>query len=558
MSANIDVPVLIVGAGPTGLILALTLAKNGVPVRIVEKDAAFHVGQRGVGVQPRTLEIYQFLGALPDVKANGIPVLPFRAYKIGGGDDCVKTFYMSPPTEPTPAIPNPDSWLLGQNVAQRILRSHLAKYNCHVELGTTLHSFEQHDDSVVAKVVRTQADGAEISETIHCHWLVGADGSHSTVRKQLGLTFHGEQRAEEAVVGEIDVQGLDGNFLHNWGDPSTQMLLLRPTETKDVFAFAFLGSLDYKKILSDREELVGTLRKFSGRDDLVFGEVKSVGYFQPHIRMVNKFNVGRVFVAGDAAHVHSPAGGQGMNSSMQDVFNLGWKLALVEKGLASRTLLESYTDERLPVIAEMLKVTTELLNRRSARAREGELEGVRTERAYANEEKMKQLKVNYRWSAIVQDERKPFEENAPLDPYGILGDGVVRAGDRAPDAPGLVKVGTGQTLSLFDIFSPSYHTVLVFAGDDTTQVGSVIAVLKNYVSEVIRSVAIYGVDTAQPGVEGTDMVLLDKEGHARAGYAVEKGPMTVVVVRPDGVVGAIVLGAGGVQKYFEKIFSITA
>ncbi|THH13817.1 hypothetical protein EW146_g6442 [Bondarzewia mesenterica] len=138
--------VLIVGSGPTGLVCALTLAQNGVPVRIIEKLSDYPAGQRGAGIMPRTLEIYDFLGLLGDVKAAGGPIPEILQYNAEGQPE--KVFSIQPYCEPTPAIPEHNIYMLGQDAACRILRTHLKKYNIQVELSTELVSFEQHDDHV--------------------------------------------------------------------------------------------------------------------------------------------------------------------------------------------------------------------------------------------------------------------------------------------------------------------------------------------------------------------------------------------------------------------------
>jgi len=138
MSSADILPVLIAGGGPTGLVLALTLVKNGIRVRIIQKDPQFHAGQRGAGIQPRTLEAYNLLGVLPDVLKEGIPITPIRYYKLPGGIEPLETFYMLPPEDPTPSTPFINAWILGQNKAEEILREHLAQYGCEVELCTEL------------------------------------------------------------------------------------------------------------------------------------------------------------------------------------------------------------------------------------------------------------------------------------------------------------------------------------------------------------------------------------------------------------------------------------
>jgi hypothetical protein len=286
--------------------------------------------------------------------------------------------------------------------------------------------------------------------------------------------------------------------------------------------------------------------------------------------MVDKFGVGRVFVAGDSAHVHSPTGGQGMNSSVQDSYNLAWKLALVIKNFAPPCLLDTYTEERLPVIAEMLNQTTQILK---STFKNG------TFRPFERGRGLLQLGINYRWSSIVLDERQILErrhkaggcdsslddnEHLPdqgendvaVDSYGKHVDGHLRAGDRAPDACGLVGRSAPSTPHiLFQIFGCHYHTVIIFSA--LADPKPVLQLLKDYPHGTVRSVVVTPRGQSIPDEEviSANMVLEDKDGHAHGAYIHEKKISGVVVVRPDGVVGAIVEDQRWVHKYFLGVFA---
>ncbi|OSX60891.1 hypothetical protein POSPLADRAFT_1145943 [Postia placenta MAD-698-R-SB12] len=198
-----------VGAGPTGLALALTLAKNNIPFRIIEKSLSFHTAQRGAGIQPRTLEIFNYLDVLPDILAKGREMPPARFYKLPGGVVPEKTFHMMLPADPTPSIPYNNAVMLAQSSTQAVLRAHLEKHGCYVEVGTEFCSLEQHDDKVTANLAKHIA-GETLMESVDCRWLVATDGGRSAVRKQLGLTFRGDAIGQPTVIGEIEVKsGLD-------------------------------------------------------------------------------------------------------------------------------------------------------------------------------------------------------------------------------------------------------------------------------------------------------------------------------------------------------------
>lgn len=243
--------------------------------------------------------------------------------------------------------------------------------------------------------------------------------------------------------------------------------------------------------------------------------------------------------------------------------NLSWKLSLVEKGCAAPSLLDTYTAERVPVVAEMLKLSSQLfVEFLKAKAVPADREA-----AWQRGDELRQLDVHYRWSPIVVDERSP-KETAPVDPYGRkhLPTDIVRAGERAPDAPDLVVhsavggVDTAQqtTEALFNVFGVSHHTVLIFS-DGTDKVGRVVSALKAYPAGLLRVVLIRA-DTSVASLPSDAVYLsvLDHEGYAHEGYQVPKGGFTVIIVRPDGIVGGVVLGADGVKRYFDGVFSALA
>ena len=221
--------------------------------------------------------------------------------------------------------------------------------------------------------------------------------------------------------------------------------------------------------------------------------------------------------------------------------NLAWKLSLVYKGLSPVSLLDSYTTERLPVIAEMLNITTGILDKM--------LKASSVEGAMAREERLNMLGVNYRTSSIVVDE---FTNAEPVNAYRVIDEGELVAGDRAPDAPGLIPTANGAETRLFDVFSATYHTVLVFT-PDASATTDILEVLRRYPEGVVRPVIVLPQGSNTTTVGQVDVVV-DDGGHAYRAYLAVKGEQKVVVVRPDGVVGAIVHGAEGVGAYFGKIF----
>ncbi|KIJ59286.1 hypothetical protein HYDPIDRAFT_118715 [Hydnomerulius pinastri MD-312] len=548
-------PVLIVGAGPAGLVAALTLLRNGVQVRIIDKELAHRVGQRGSGMTPRSLELFRFL-EVPEVEETGKPPFPMRVYKPGTLTP-LKTFPLTPHMDPTPAFPYYNPTMIGQQTLEAILRSHLESLSCYVEVATELRSFEQDEERVLA-ILAHKNDGMQFTETVECSWIIGADGAKGVTRKLLNLSFVGETRDEVVFIsGDIKLSSnsIGREYWHNFSS-GTKSLTLRPSNEigPDGFQFYMIGS-GISNLISDHQAFFDYIQSITTATDIEFREVIWVSEFRPNVRMVDKFGIGRVFIAGDAAHVHSPTGGQGMNSSIQDALNLCWKLSLVIKSRASSSLLTTYTTERVPVIAEMLQLTTQILNKTVAPTTSTAQDTLQ------RNQRMHMLGVNYRLSPIVVDELTPHPED--VDSYGpILASGLV-AGDRAPDAPFLkayVEETSGVVarpgrLRLFDLFRAWYHTVLLF----TTDVAWAASIARSITLDpsLVRKVVI--LPSSAPGgseayISDFDFILHDDEGHAFKGYHVGTEDCKVFVIRPDGFVGAVVVGREGLCRYFDGIF----
>jgi 2-polyprenyl-6-methoxyphenol hydroxylase-like FAD-dependent oxidoreductase len=404
--------VLVVGAGPTGLTLAVDLARRGVSCRIVEKDVPVAAGSRGRGMQPRTQEVFDDLGLIEAVHANGSPYPPLRAYD---GAEVVWEGVMSEHVEPSADVPYPNPWMIPQWRTAQLLRDRLAQFGRQVEMGTELTGFEQDDDGVT---VTLQRDG--VQERLRVAYVVGADGGKGPTRRLLGVPFEGETRDDVAMlVADVRVTGLDRDHWHMWRGP---MIGLCPMGGTDYFQ---LTITDPDRDLTTIEELAAFFAERTGRTDIGLSGLTWLTTWRPNVRMASRFRVGRVFLAGDAAHVHPPAGGQGMNTGVQDAYNLGWKLGAVLGG-APEALLETYEQERLPIAAHVLGLSEKLLAKRTMSRGQEE----------------RQLGLTYQDGPLAVDDREM--------------PGEVVAGDRAPDAP----VGDGRRM--FEVFRGPHATVLAF------------------------------------------------------------------------------------------------
>ncbi|KAF9052492.1 hypothetical protein BDZ89DRAFT_429705 [Hymenopellis radicata] len=568
--------VLIVGGGLTGLVLALSLLQNGIPVRLIDKLSSYRVGFKGSAIQPRTLEVYQRLGILPEILAISMRMAPAKVH-LPNGQSLV--FEMFTALEDLPDRPyvcrvSPllrrvidvfleQPQLLEPGSPREFLRNHIMKnYGCQVELGTELVSFEQDERGVVARLRKHHTDGSNTEEIFWTPYLMGADGGHSIVRKIAGLQFLGDMKSEgTAVVGDIYVKsGADPNFWNMWGDRSTTMVSLRADERKDGRYNVMMAgvALDTALATSSREELIRAFQHATGATDIVFGDLVWLSQFKyvvgrclgvipaylslsVRMGMLETFQSGRVFVGGDACHVHSPAGGQGLNTSVQDAFNLGWKLALVLKGLSPQSLLETYSLERVPVVAAMLQKTKHLTGKI--------LENIKAAApvSFVSDTELRQFGITYRGSRITVDDYASAEE--VVDFYRSGEDGNARAGDRAPDAPGLVTE-SGEVTTLFNsgIFASNAHTVLAFAKQPPQMQLSV----PN--PELVKVAIVVPQGSASGGFMTGGRVFVDSEGFIEKHYRVKERDLRFLVVRPDGVIGALTKSTEGLNTYFRKIF----
>ena len=478
--------ILIVGAGPTGLTLACELARKGVPFRIIEAAQQPQAGSRGKGVQPRTLEVLDDLGVVDRVLAHGRLAMPIQMT----GPDGVTRDVDAVAFRDRPDIPYPASLITPEWRMEEALRERLTELGGSVEFGAALIRFDQDERAVSATIMR---DGVE--EVIAAHWLVGADGGHSVVRKQLGIAFDGETlESVRMIVADVSVDGLDREAWRMWRHEEG-MAMLCPLPSTDLFQFqaSIAPGQDAELTI---QNLQAILDSRSGRSDITMTAPAWTSLWRANIRLVESYRSGRAFLAGDAAHIHSPAGGQGMNTGIQDAHNLGWKLAAVESG-APEGLLDSYEAERRPVAESVLALSNERL-RRTLEEKNLPVRG---------DANTMQLTIGYRSGPLAVDDR---EEQAP-----------VRAGDRVPDVLGLVT--TDGEWRLFDLLRGGRFTLLRF-GDAVAATAPT----------SIRVLDVVPVAHRRSG-DATDVV--DGDGALASTFGVEGSAL--VLLRPDGYIGAI-------------------
>lgn len=348
-----DVDVIVAGAGPVGLMAALQLARWGVTVRLVDAAAGPATTSRALGAHARSLEIYDQLGILGDISPYGTRVNAFIRHR---GDQAARVdFDFDGLATRFPFMTDID-----QVVIERVLRGHAAAAGVGVEWNTTLESF-QYDDAAVAAVLR-HGDGSDaMQETVRARYLWGCDGGHSTVRKTLQLPLVGDPAHTWLIADAVVHTDLDRDGVH-WLFPGGGALMVFPFP--DPGKWRLLDTTGE----GDAEDPAQIARQFSSKlsraleRETVVETPSWVSKFTIQQRAVPTMRVGRCFVSGDAAHIHSPASGQGLNTGVQDAYNLAWKLAMVVHGHADAVLLDTYDAERVPIGQALLASTGEVMN----------------------------------------------------------------------------------------------------------------------------------------------------------------------------------------------------
>jgi 2-polyprenyl-6-methoxyphenol hydroxylase-like FAD-dependent oxidoreductase len=332
--------VIIAGGGPTGVMLASELRLHGVSVLVLEKDAEPTKIERSLGLHVRSVEVMDQRGLLERFLAFG------RQYPVGG--------FFAGITKPSPdRLDTAHPYTLGipQTTTDRLLTEHATEVGAEIRRGCELVGLSQDEDGVSDEL----ADGTQLRS----RYLVGCDGGRSMVRKLLGVGFPGEPARKEWLLGEVELTA----------SPETvAAVVAEARETHKGFGVGPIGKGVYRAVApaagvaEDRtvpptlDELKQQIREVAGTDFGVHSP-RWLSRFGDATRLAERYRVGRVLLAGDAAHIHPPMGGQGLNLGIQDAFNLGWKLAAEVDGWAPEGLLDSYQTERHPVAADVLDNT---------------------------------------------------------------------------------------------------------------------------------------------------------------------------------------------------------
>ncbi|MFG2717255.1 FAD-dependent monooxygenase [Streptomyces sp. NPDC048416] len=416
--------VLIVGAGPTGLVLAIDLARRGITALLVEKSDRLFPGSRGKGIQPRTLEVLDDLGLVGAVQRAGRDYPRMLSWEGQDGTVRGREWDMVERSEPTEQEPYANALLIGQSRFQDVLHAHLRGLGGEVAFGCEVSGIAQDPEGVTA----TFTDG----RTVRARHVVAADGGRSAIRRALGITMEGESvDPRPLLVADVlltpDVIIDDRNW-HVWQGRGDGGAVLCPLPGEPGL-FQLIVRFDEEHAVPDTSHagVVDRLTSLTPITDDQITKVLWASDFRPRAALATRYRDGRVFLAGDAAHIHSPAGAQGLNTSVQDAYNLGWKLAQVLRHGAPAALLDTYEDERRPIAAGVLGMSTRLHRHR-----------ILGERSPAQGE-TRQLDLGYHGGPLARGRA-----------------GALEAGMRAPDGP----LPDGR---IFDLLRGPHFTLLAFA-----------------------------------------------------------------------------------------------
>ncbi|MEU3479908.1 FAD-dependent monooxygenase [Streptomyces sp. NPDC033753] len=504
-----DASVIVVGAGPVGLVLTLDLARRGVAVRLLERAGEGFAGSRAKGIQPRTLEVLDDFGLAGAALAAGSAYPPMGLH-VG---PFTKTWRMHATAPDSAGTPYPEVLLLPQYATTALLREAVERLGVTIDFGARAVEVTQDEESCAVRL--------EDGRLLTARYVVGADGGSSTVRKAAGIAFEGTtDESDRMILVDGTVDGLSREHWHIWprvrgrsvaacplpgdGNRFQIMIRTRPGDTLGAPGGGELTEADLTALLRRRADRSLTLR------DITWTSV-----FRPNVRLAERYRNGRLLLCGDAAHVHTPAGAQGLNTGVQDAHNLGWKLQQVLAG-ADDALLDSYEAERRPVAAQVLGRSTELY--------EG-LRGTRPGKLTRGQDEH-QLGISY--------------FGGPLAPADAPRTATLRRGDRAPDA--LLPHPTAEATRLFDLYRGPHFTALAFGARAAVAAAASTTSPTSSASSALTAPDRPGRPSA--GVPVHQHVVLPhtsprtpREAALLDAYGITDD--TVVLVRPDGYIGAI-------------------
>ena len=508
-------PVLVVGGRTTGLFMATELARHGVPVRIIDKSPGIDPHSRATYLRSRTLEILHGQDLADTIVAEGQSMHASSIY--ANGRHIVTT--------PELPVDSPFPWgkAYAQSKTEAILERHLDRIGIQVERETELLSLDQLPDHLNVRI--RKGDGSE--ETLKTPWLIGCDGSHSVTRKLLGEPFPGADDPATYTICDVIAEGpLDPAVvylcLHDEGD--LFFFLLDEGRRQISATFPRDGSRTHPPTLEEMQRLVDQ-RSFT---DIKLSDPRWMATFHTHYRLVPRYRHGRVFLAGDAAHVQSYIGGQGMNTGIQDAYNLAWRLAMAMRFSAPEWWLDSYDDERRKVAADEVQWTKAATEALTAHA---ELSSAECERLLEHMTIPESGRLKLRTHQEELDLDYGLSRLCLESAHSIAGP---RAGTRVPDVRP-IKANDAATSLLKVLSTPRFHLLLFTRstreGNDPELSQSVQDAAKHY-GEWLDVHVVVDAQSPQSAPDVAANLLMDSTGELRRRLVGDR--VRLYLIRPDG------------------------
>ena len=520
--------VLIAGAGPVGLMLALLLRKQGIHCRIIDKMIERQGYCKALGIQPRTLEIWDDIGIINPVINEGLCFKESRIFQDGKE---IHSNQIELPELPFGFLSLPQFKL------EDILVNEVQELGLVVEQGIELISFEQTDNSIAA-ILKNNKTGT--LDKVHLKYLIGCDGAHSQTRKLLDIKFEGGKLSQYFMLADVRVDWVYAHpvtyrFAYNH-DGFENTVVFVPYRSDRRFR---ISTTVPESMLAEIKDGKPTLEQFSSIleqavpvkvkiDDLHWSSMYQISH-----RIVNQYASGRIFLAGDAAHIHPPVGGQGMNTGFQDVYNLAWKLALVLKNRAKATLLDTYHEERYPVGLDVVNRTHKQMMAKNTAVSDAH---------YALLVNSQTL-INYQNSSLTKGQSSSLDSCKP--------------GDRAPDVSMLKRDIFNFPIRLFEILRGHKFNLLLYVDssmdkphlDDLLDAGQK---LQNHFSFLLETYLI-GSPEFQLTENTTLTLLSDLDNNFKSIYKMKPG--NACFIRPDNYIAyrCDMLNEQNLIRYLQEI-----